>query len=81
MEKNLFNLFSRPIEKDTLEDWAKIVADVAKVSILAIPVVLYGNDAVPLKTFNSILLLIGAYAALQSGRIIRRYKLKLEEKR
>ena len=75
----MVNLFKKPIENETLDDWAKIVNDIAKVAILAIPVMLYGKDPIALKTFNSLLLLIGAYSALQSGRIIRRYKQKQEE--
>ncbi|MCK3657266.1 hypothetical protein A4G18_00650 [Pasteurellaceae bacterium Pebbles2] len=76
---SLINLFKRPIEKETLDDWAKIASDIAKVALLAIPVVLYGKDPIYLKTINSALLMTGAYFALQSGRIIRRYKAKQEE--
>lgn len=72
------NLFKQPIEKETLDDWAKIATDVAKVAILAIPVILYGNDPTYLKLFNTLLLSIGAYASLQSGRIIRQYKQRQE---
>lgn len=72
------NLFKLPIEKDTLDDWAKITTDVAKVAILAIPVILYGDDPTYLKLINTALLYIGVYASLQSGRIIRQYKQKQE---
>lgn len=75
----MLNLFKRPIEKDTLDDWAKIATDIAKVAIIAIPVILYGNDPLYLKLTNTVLLSIGVYASLQSGRIIRQYKQKQEE--
>lgn len=39
----MFNLIMRPIEPETLEDWKKISIDIAKVAILAIPVIFYGK--------------------------------------
>lgn len=75
----MLNLFKRPIEKDILDDQAKIATDIAKVAILAIPVILYGNDPLYLKLSNTVLLAIGVYASLQSGRIIRQYKQKQEK--
>lgn len=72
-----FNLFKQPIEKETLDDWAKIATDVAKVAILAIPVILYGNDAAYLKLINACLLGFTAYSGLTASRFFR--KLKQEE--
>lgn len=68
----MLNLFKRPIEKSSLESWSKITDDIAKVAILAIPVMLYGKDPIYLKAINSILLLIGAYACLLGGRLFRK---------
>ena len=45
----MLNLFTRPIEKETLENWAKLAGDIGKVAILAIPVLLYGKDPIFLK--------------------------------
>ncbi|MCF7521559.1 hypothetical protein L4G92_05795 [Neisseria sp. ZJ106] len=67
----MYNLFKRPIENASLEAWAKLADDVAKVAILAIPVVLYGTDPFPLKFFNSLLLLTGIYTCLLGGRLFR----------
>ena len=33
----MLNLLKRPIEVETLDTWAKILEDMAKVAILAIP--------------------------------------------
>ncbi|MDO4698267.1 MAG: hypothetical protein Q4A60_06285 [Pasteurellaceae bacterium] len=68
------NLFKPPIEKDTLDDWAKIATDVAKVAILAIPVILYGNDPIALKLINTALLSITVYSGLTAGRFFRKLK-------
>ena len=51
----MLNLSKKPIEKETLDDWAKLSVDVAKVAILAIPVILYGKDPIYLKCINSFL--------------------------
>ena len=39
----MLNLFKLPIEKSSLEAWSKLSDDVAKVDILAMPVILYGE--------------------------------------
>lgn len=72
--KLMLNLFKKPIEKDSLEDWAKLSIDVAKVAILAIPVILYGKDPVYIKLINSFLLGLGAYSGLIAGRKFRKMK-------
>jgi len=40
----MYNLFRKPIEKTSFESWAKVSDDIAKVAILACPVILYGKD-------------------------------------
>lgn len=40
----MLNLFKRPIEPEIKEDWSKLTLDIAKVALLAIPVVVYGNS-------------------------------------
>ncbi|WP_273382563.1 hypothetical protein [Actinobacillus porcinus] len=76
----MFNLFKRPIEKETLDDWAKIANDIAKVAMLAVPVVLIGDELVINKIIKVVSLLVATYASLQSGRIIRRFKQSKEGK-
>lgn len=70
----MLNLFKKPIEKETLDDWAKLSVDVAKVAILAIPVILYGKDPIYLKCINSFLLALGVYGGLIAGRRFRKIK-------
>ena len=70
----MLNLFKKPIEKETLDDWAKLSVDVAKVAILAIPVILYGKDPIYLKCINSFLLALGVYGGLIAGRRFRKMK-------
>ncbi|QIM62886.1 hypothetical protein A1D29_06070 [Pasteurellaceae bacterium Orientalotternb1] len=72
----MWNIFKRPIEFETLDAWAKISDDIAKVAILAIPVMLYGNETVLMKILNSIFLLIGAYFWLFISRYLRKSKLR-----
>ena len=75
----MFNLFRKPYEKETLDAWAKISDDIGKVAILAIPVMLFGNNPAIIKVINSTLLLISTYSAFIMGRTIRKHKLSIEE--
>ena len=63
----MLNLFKLPIEKSSLEAWSKLSDDVAKVAILARPVILYGEQPLFLKGLNISFLLIIAYACLVMG--------------
>ena len=65
------NLFKLPIEKSSLEAWSKLSDDVAKVAILAMPVILYGEQSLFLKGLNISFLLIIAYVCLVMGRKFR----------
>ncbi|OOS00366.1 hypothetical protein B0187_02200 [Haemophilus paracuniculus] len=67
----MLNLFRSPIEKETLEDWGKLCLDVAKVAILAIPVMIYSKDPIAQKLFNISLLTLCAYGCLIVSRVIR----------
>lgn len=67
----MFNLFKLPIERTSLEAWAKLSDDVAKVAILAMPVILYGEQVAFLKGLNIGSLLVIAYFCLAVGRIFR----------
>lgn len=70
----MFNIFKRPIHKESLESWTKILDDIAKVAILAIPVVLYGTNSVEFKIINAISLTISAYSCLFSADFLRKHK-------
>ena len=48
----MLNLFKLPIEKSSLEAWSKLSDDVSKVAILAMPVILYGEQPLFLKGLN-----------------------------
>ena len=67
----MLNLFKLPIEKSSLEAWSKLSDDVAKVAILAMPVILYGEQPLFLKGLNISFLLIIAYACLVMVRKFR----------
>ena len=73
------NLFNKPIEMETFDSWIKGLDDIAKVSVLAIPVVLYGQGGVLFKTLNITLLAVGSYTLLLVSRNLR--QAKLEQKR
>lgn len=67
-------LFQRPFEKETLDDWAKMTIDIAKVAILALPVIIYNNDELLIKLFNAAALLTCAYSSLVMNRFFRKMK-------
>lgn len=67
----MLNLFKKPIEKSSFEAWAKMSDDIAKVAILAIPVILYGKDPIFVKVLNSVLLAVAVYLFLIGGRLFR----------
>ncbi|ATW42506.1 hypothetical protein Q7469_03310 [Glaesserella parasuis] len=70
----MLNIFTKPFEQETLDDWAKLSVDIAKVAILAIPVILYGKDILLIKFINIFLLSCGIYSALIAGRKLRKMK-------
>lgn len=74
MARGVFNLLKRPIETETLDAWAKILEDIAKVSILALPVVIFGQSGVFFKIASSVALMYVAYFALIGGKQIRKHK-------
>lgn len=74
MAKDVFNLLKRPIETETLDAWAKILEDIAKVALLALPVVIFGQNGFSFKVASSIALLLISYFALIGGKQIRKHK-------
>ncbi|MBF0786086.1 hypothetical protein E4T80_11490 [Muribacter muris] len=74
----MWNITKRPFEKETLDDWAKLSVDIAKVAILAIPVILYGKDPIAIKLLNTVLLGLGIYGGLFAGRRFRKMKEEIQ---
>ncbi|MGO3859774.1 hypothetical protein AB8Q18_07250 [Neisseriaceae bacterium CLB008] len=70
-----FNLLKPPFEVDTLNAWAHFIEDIAKVALIALPVVLYGDSSNIAKSLNAILLLFISYGSLLLSRRIRQYRL------
>lgn len=70
----MFNLFKVPLEPETLEAWLKTLDDIAKVAILALPVLIYGQGSLAFKISNLILLVVLIYLFLMIGRLFRRYR-------
>ncbi|MDP8033579.1 hypothetical protein QJU43_04680 [Pasteurella atlantica] len=68
----MWNLFKKPIEKSSFEAWSKMSDDIAKVAILAIPVIIYGAGTILSKTMDILLLLSLIYIFLAMGRIFRK---------
>lgn len=73
----MLNIFKHPLNKESVDSWCKILDDIAKVAILAIPVVLYSGNEISYKFTNSIFLVISAYCCLMGANIMRRNKEKL----
>ncbi|OOF87657.1 hypothetical protein BKG94_08835 [Rodentibacter ratti] len=67
----MFNLFRSPVEKSSLSAWSKLTDDIAKVAILAMPVILYSEHSLAFKGMNIAFLLIIAYIFLVTGRFFR----------
>lgn len=70
----MWNLAKPPIDNETLDEWTRLSTDIAKVAILAIPVMLYSDSSVAMKLFNFIFLAFGAYFSLYLGRLFKRMK-------
>ncbi|MCW9698030.1 hypothetical protein [Avibacterium sp. 20-129] len=75
----MLNLFKRPIEIETLEAWAKMSEDMAKVAILAVPMITFGQNGTLFKIISSFTLVFIAYATLAVGKQLRKLKPKLSK--
>lgn len=67
----MWNLFSFPTKKETIDSWAKMLEDFTKVSILAIPVIFFGKESIQFKVISIGVLLFIAYYALISAKALR----------
>ncbi|MGR6981959.1 hypothetical protein ACUHGC_11470 [Testudinibacter sp. P27/CKL/0425] len=74
------NVLKRPIGKTTLDGWATMADDIAKVAILAIPIILYENNPLPIKAGISVFLITSVYTFLFVGKAIKNSLNKMEEK-
>lgn len=70
------SITEKPIEKKTLEDWAKFSLDLAKVAIISIPVTIYGDEIIVMKIINC--LFLGIVASLMVFALIKVTKLEKE---
>ncbi|MFU2047811.1 hypothetical protein ACLSZ3_00835 [Avibacterium gallinarum] len=75
----MLNLFKRPIEVETLEAWAKMSEDIAKVEILAVPVIIFGQNGILFKIMSSLTLMFVIYATLVAGKLLRKHKFQLSK--
>ncbi|MBE2897751.1 hypothetical protein KRX11_02095 [Pasteurellaceae bacterium TAE3-ERU1] len=73
----MLTLFKRPIEKETLDAWAKMSDDIAKVAILAVPVVILGENAILNKGLNAVMLLMAIFLFMNIARKLRVLKATL----
>ncbi|MCI5764284.1 MAG: hypothetical protein SPH84_01240 [Actinobacillus porcinus] len=77
----MFRLFKPPFEISTLEAWSKLSDDIAKVAILAIPVMLYSNYGLGFRMFNIALLSVVTLAFLTIGRHFRQVVIRLSREK
>ncbi|OZN25710.1 hypothetical protein CFY87_00355 [Actinobacillus seminis] len=77
----MFRLFKPPFEISTLEAWSKMSDDIAKVAILAVPVMLYSNYSLGFRIFNIVLLSVVVMAFLTVGRYFRQVIIRLSEEK
>lgn len=68
-----------PIPKDTMEAWAKILEDLAKIAIIAMPALFYGEYTFLFKGINLVLLAFATYYSLVYAKLLRSNKMKFIE--
>ncbi|KGQ32328.1 hypothetical protein P375_05905 [Gallibacterium genomosp. 2] len=73
----MLNLFKPPFETTTLEAWSKMCDDIAKIAILAIPVMLYGSYTLSFKILNLLILISIGYGFLTLGRFLRQVIIRI----
>lgn len=76
----MWNIFKKPFNQESLDSWSKLLDDVAKIAILAIPVVLYSPNSTGYKIANAILLIVFVYLGLFCADFIRKNKSSLTSK-
>lgn len=70
----MFEVFKKPLCIENLESWAKNLDDIAKVAIISIPVVLYGDATILSKVISISLLSIFSYIFIVVAALLRKNK-------
>lgn len=73
----LFNIFKKPLNSESIDSWCKALDDIAKISLLGVPVLLYSGNALIYKIINTFLLLLSSYICLLMADFMRRNKAEL----
>ncbi|MGX2956049.1 hypothetical protein ACWIYZ_03030 [Ursidibacter arcticus] len=77
----MFRLFKPPFEISTLEAWSKMSDDIAKVAIIAVPVMLYSSYSLGFRIFNIVILSVITLVFLTIGRGLRQEVIKLSKEK
>lgn len=75
----MLDLFHKPINIESLDSWAKNLDEIARIAILAMPVVIYGSDVTSFKIMNIVLLASCSYSCLYLANFLRKKKPYLSE--
>lgn len=67
-------LFTPPINTESLDSWAKNLDDIARVAILAITMLAYSSNELGFKLINILFLAISVYLSLFGANFIRENK-------
>lgn len=69
----MFNLFRRPIKKETLDAWAKALEDLAKLAVVGAVALVYSPDKGFHSTniFTVLFVCIVVYSCLSMARVLR----------
>lgn len=67
------NLFKIPVGHSTIDSWAKILDDISKVSLLSLPVIIFGKSELLDKIFALPTILLVIYFSLCLSRNFRDY--------
>lgn len=70
----MFKPFKRPINMESLNSWAKNLDEIARIAILASPVVVYSPYEIGLKVLNMMFLVLFSYFCVYLADFIRRNK-------
>lgn len=66
-----WNPFKRPVQRANLEAWCKLLDDIVKGALLAIPVAIYSSSSLELKLLNLTLLGLWIYICTVTTTTIR----------
>ncbi|WP_245872508.1 hypothetical protein [Avibacterium endocarditidis] len=68
-----------PDRSRNLRSLGKMVEDIAKVAILAVPVIIFGQNGILFKIMSSLTLMFVIYATLVAGKLLRKHKSQLSK--